>query len=218
MCIDCLKGYVTSHARGQDFTGEIYCPNSIGDLLGGCDSKPYPHKALAIRLTDEAFGEYIQGQKRLAERAMLQSIKEHKNEEKAANKNVSPIELAVQQAVQTIREDMLNLKCPRCDKVFIEFTDCFALECHDKQFCGCFFCATCLHDCGNTMPEAHQHVLKCRGALFGDEAGTQFRHETRARQLPMIQDYLKGFSDEIQTKILEVCGEDLKGAGLWPIF
>ena len=41
-------------------------------------------------------------------------------------------------------ESHLNLKCPRCLKVFHDFTGCLALTCT----CGCGFCGLCLRDCG----------------------------------------------------------------------
>lgn len=50
--------------------------------------------------------------------------------------------------------DDLNLCCPRCKKIFLDFDGCFALACT----CGAAFCGFCLQDCGE---DAHPHVRKC---------------------------------------------------------
>ena len=52
-------------------------------------------------------------------------------------------------------EEILTLKCPRCNLAFLDFDGCFALSCRG---CSCGFCAYCLKDCGN---DAHRHVATC---------------------------------------------------------
>jgi hypothetical protein len=53
---------------------------------------------------------------------------------------------------ERIVQDILNLRCPRCGQVFVDYTNCDALTCHH---CNCGFCALCLQDCGF---DAHNHV------------------------------------------------------------
>ena len=55
-----------------------------------------------------------------------------------------------------IQEDILNLRCPRCNQVFVDFNGCFALTC---SRCKAGFCGWCLADCGR---DAHRHVANCR--------------------------------------------------------
>ena len=46
--------------------------------------------------------------------------------------------------VRKIQDEILNLACPRCKTVFVDFDACFALKCRQ---CLCAFCAWCLQDC-----------------------------------------------------------------------
>lgn len=50
--------------------------------------------------------------------------------------------------------DALNVRCPVCDAVFVDFNGCCALTCQ----CGRAFCAFCQADC---REDAHQHVSSC---------------------------------------------------------
>jgi len=53
---------------------------------------------------------------------------------------------------------LMDLRCPKCSRVFGQFTGCAALTC---AYAGCHahFCAFCLADCGR---DAHPHVRECR--------------------------------------------------------
>jgi hypothetical protein len=53
-----------------------------------------------------------------------------------------------------ILDEVVNLRCPRCKTVFLDYEGCDALTC-GVAGCGCAFCALCLKDCGN---DAHPHV------------------------------------------------------------
>ncbi|KAJ0410081.1 hypothetical protein ATCC90586_004931 [Pythium insidiosum] len=67
---------------------------------------------------------------------------------------------ATRQWVQHIREKLLNLRCPGCDLVFVDFDfdSCAALTCANPH-CKRSFCAYCLADCG---ADAHAHVSQCK--------------------------------------------------------
>ena len=66
--------------------------------------------------------------------------------------------------VKTAIEDLLTLKCPRCNGVVgtsIEgpfFNACAAIAC---SRCPFHFCGWCLEDCGRSMEAAHRHVARC---------------------------------------------------------
>ena len=87
-----------------------------------------------------------------------------------------------------VQEELLLLRCPRCQAPFLDFTGCAlplergiegyreesgvergqsgraAADGEDRCFalqcgsCPCNFCAVCLHDCGT---DAHAHVATC---------------------------------------------------------
>jgi len=85
-----------------------------------------------------------------------------------------------------ILEEILLLRCPRCQAAFDGFTGCFALSCNN---CPCNFCASCLKDCG---PDAHQHVARCpekpNPGVFGDAA--EFEEGQRRRRTRLVEAYL----------------------------
>ena len=53
-------------------------------------------------------------------------------------------------------EEALNLRCPHCDSVFVDFDACASLQCS----CGGHFCAFCLRPSASAR-ESHEHVLVC---------------------------------------------------------
>lgn len=66
------------------------------------------------------------------------------------------VEVEAQSFVQQIQENILNLSCPRCKTVFLDFEQCAAVTCKN---CNCSFCGICLQDCGI---DSHGHViLRC---------------------------------------------------------
>jgi hypothetical protein len=56
-----------------------------------------------------------------------------------------------------IVNEVLTLRCPRCQTAFLDFDGCFALRCWNDTCC-CGICAWCLKDCGF---DAHSHVRVC---------------------------------------------------------
>ena len=57
-----------------------------------------------------------------------------------------------------ITEQILNIRCPSCQGVFVDFTGCFSVI-HDA--CRSCFCAWCFQ----IFPDAHGHVLRCPHSL-----------------------------------------------------
>jgi hypothetical protein len=79
-----------------------------------------------------------------------------------------------------IVDEILTLRCPRCKIAFVDFVNCFALTCSNKN-CNAGFCAWCLFDAGN---DAHQHVFNCKegnGNIFGGEEGTFENHHKKRK-------------------------------------
>lgn len=62
--------------------------------------------------------------------------------------------LASRQRIEELQSD----RCPRCERVFIDFEGCAALTCGYAD-CGAAFCAFCGEDCGD---DSHVHVRRCR--------------------------------------------------------
>ena len=103
------------------------------------------------------------------------------------------------------------MKCPRCRKVFLDFTGCFALSCPE---CGCGFCGWCLADCGK---DAHAHVHQCSdGPANGNPYGTaeEFDGSNTRRRRRLIGDYLATLDDATRHSVLDAVDVDLRGVGL----
>ena len=60
-----------------------------------------------------------------------------------------------------IVENILTLKCPKCDKAFVDFDGCLALQCN----CGTYFCGKCMEEFDSNR-DAHNHVLVCHGNYY----------------------------------------------------
>ena len=114
----------------------------------------------------------------------------------------------VHQARLHIVDELLTLRCPRCQAAFVDFSGCFALKC---SHCPCGFCAWCLEDCGD---DAHRHVASCPESKNppGDYFGTKpafDRHHLERRQ-HKVNEYLFGLSEEIRPHVVEQCRGDLQ--------
>lgn len=95
---------------------------------------------------------------------------------------------SVMMHLRNIQENILNLRCPRCQLVFHSFDGCFALKCRN---CSAAFCAWCLQNCGGN---AHQHVANCKyrrskDPLYGSILEFQECH--RKRKARLVAHYLK---------------------------
>eukprot|EP01038_Epipyxis_sp_PR26KG_P007628 gene7628-10385_t len=111
-----------------------------------------------------------------------------------------------------ILETILTLKCPRCDKAFLDFEGCFALKCGS---CPCAFCGWCLADCGT---DAHPHVLQCKlnptkpPQYFSTKA--EFDKAMRSRAISKLKQYLGGLGEELRAQIIKNIDVDLRDLGI----
>ncbi|TMW58426.1 hypothetical protein Poli38472_009985 [Pythium oligandrum] len=110
--------------------------------------------------------------------------------------SVNESDAVCERHVHHIREELLNLRCPKCRLVFVdfEFESCAALTCASAN-CTESFCAYCLAPCGQ---DAHKHVQKCEKNpnlpyYFTTEA--DFLRIHRERRQRLIQEYV----DEIKS-------------------
>jgi len=86
-----------------------------------------------------------------------------------------------------IVEDVLNIRCPRCRTVFMDFTGCFNLTCSRSE-CGAQFCAHCLRD--YALPYTARHVEGC--PIINGRSGTlhEFQAYHRSTLLSSLHLYL----------------------------
>lgn len=101
-------------------------------------------------------------------------------------------------------ENLLNDRCPRCQKVFIDQDGCLALYCG----CGCGFCGYCLKDCGS---DAHAHVRSCtymasRG-YFNNFQAVQAQRRTKR-----LAEYFSRITDKKEhNNLLTELAKDVQG-------
>jgi hypothetical protein len=121
-------------------------------------------------------------------------------------------EREVHQLVLKVREDVLNLKCPGCHAVFLDFDGCFALTC-SVNTCKMAFCAWCLKACGD---DAHAHVQKCplgKGqGLFGKIDVFHAHHVVRRSGI--ISQLLQDKSEHIQKLVCEALSKEILDLGI----
>lgn len=115
---------------------------------------------------------------------------------------------------QDITENILNLRCPRCNHVFVDFSGCFALTCVFNR-CGAGFCAWCLRDCGS---DAHAHVANCPENRTGDVYGRKedFDQHHRARKERRVEAKLKSanLSQTAMNILRTKLSKDLRDLGI----
>jgi hypothetical protein len=111
-----------------------------------------------------------------------------------------------------IVDEILTLRCPRCNQAFLDFVGCFALCC---SVCPCRFCGWCLKDCGDQ--DAHPHVSTCpekvgRDTYFGTLQ--QFESAQNKKRAQTLIKFLSSFAPEERKSIVESVAQDLKDLGM----
>lgn len=108
----------------------------------------------ATPLAFETLQRYADDRKHVALQGEFEQWKKGYEAELAAKSEGERRALAARRYI----EEMMDLHCPKCRRVFGQFVGCAALTC---EYAGCHahFCAFCLVDCG---ADAHAHVRTCR--------------------------------------------------------
>jgi hypothetical protein len=123
----------------------------------------------------------------------------------------------VLQARDHILNNILTLKCPRCAKPFIDFTNCCALTCMDEAGNGCnaSFCAFCLKLCDG---DAHKHVAHCPkntnpGRKLYVDSQEAFERDLKTRKAAAVREYLTTVPQQHVARVLFLCQGELEGLG-----
>jgi hypothetical protein len=124
-----------------------------------CKSTAWSNADLARALSEAQFAAYIDKLRAVSEnRVLVEQLQRHQAD-LAAQERLLRGEMARDEEIAAHRRHITNnllcLRCPRCKQVFVDFVNCFAL---DVRQMWCWFCAWCLHDCGE---DAHRHVNNC---------------------------------------------------------
>jgi hypothetical protein len=137
-------------------------------------------------------------------------------EEAAIEDPILKQEAAAQRHYRAIVDTIINLKCPHCSNMFIDFSDCYSVRCHSDDNAGCklYFCGWCLEKCYSS-DQCKGHARQCsynphKGRINGGRGEKLVKNGTSIplsefnivhgrRQKPLILQYLK---DEITNEEL----------------
>lgn len=178
ICKDCLSNYVVSKASEdlrllQVRQARVMCP------MPHCNSTHFSDADVACNTTAQAFAVHIQARMRLIEQRVSTEVESRIALELRSLLAMNPHERRVYEARKHVVDNILTLRCPRCDQAFFDFDGCFAISC---SACQCSFCAWCLQDCGH---DSHAHAASCSesfqpGSVFGSIA--MFEQACRKRR------------------------------------
>eukprot|EP00668_Euglena_longa_P035324 GGOE01045377.1.p1 GENE.GGOE01045377.1~~GGOE01045377.1.p1 ORF type:complete len:469 (+),score=134.59 GGOE01045377.1:195-1409(+) len=202
VCNRCLEEYAQTFL-GNDLRllraceGRLRCPQCPGRAT------PYPDQQLAQHLPTDLFGAYLALRQRLTEQQLAeqfdQQLQAALEAERAHLRWLDNKQQQVRQARQYVTESILNLHCPRCQQVFVDYDGCCALSC---TRCPCHFCGWCGRDCGC---DAHRHVANCSERPSGCDglfpgAGVWADFQLRRGQ-SLVEKYLRTLDAETRRAV-----------------
>jgi len=217
ICWGCLADYAQSESsagavgtQNVDNKGQLTCPE--------CRA-PYLLNKLAGESTPQHVFDRLENLKieRVAQAALTKELAEQEKRLKEEFEKILKIqnldERKAHELAFRIEHVVLNLCCPRCKQVFIDFQGCFALSC-PRATCRAAFCAWCLKDCGQ---DAHPHVAVCpenqnRGDYFGTDA--QFKEHHREKREREIQRIVQQETKEVQRILQRLLDKSLQELGI----
>ena len=124
-----------------------------------CESA-YPEKVLLSQLDEENASRLRERREQAVAAKTRTEEKNRYEEEKHREEAKSALEREAGKCRTHIEEEVMTLRCPRCNQAFDNYSGCAALTCSNNH-CGCGFCAICLTDCGS---DAHTHCTQVHGS------------------------------------------------------
>jgi hypothetical protein len=210
---DCLD---SNMARFHNDDGKLFCPkNRPRNMAGACGAGAYSDRAIAEHAADKAFSALIDARAKLIETKYAREseirIKEAVQKETERLQRMSQHQRLVHTARTHIADHILNLQCPRCGAVYVDFIGCCALKCA-RPGCGAGYCAYCQQDCG---ADAHAHVSRC--ALGGGQTfSSMVRLDSisRARRQRAVDAYLSTLAPSVRADVVTASAIDLRDLGI----
>jgi hypothetical protein len=166
---------------------------------------------IALCTTDATLAASLEARKRVHEAKLsaehsqqLQALKES-----LQNKFSDP----AKPVRDSIINDILTLRCPRCRQAFVEFDGCMAVTC-SRVACKANFCGICLADCGSSGA-AHQHIRTCRYGI-GEYHGRRdsIRGMQNAARKDKIMVLLRPLAPALAVGVVESLQKEFRDVGL----
>eukprot|EP00927_Polykrikos_kofoidii_P025754 TRINITY_DN23079_c0_g1_i1.p1 TRINITY_DN23079_c0_g1~~TRINITY_DN23079_c0_g1_i1.p1 ORF type:complete len:1105 (+),score=171.44 TRINITY_DN23079_c0_g1_i1:479-3316(+) len=216
LCSDCLAGHVCTEA-GKELRLVAACEGRIRCPEPSCSGVTFDDVDLARKVPAHAFEKYLACRQKVLEaqlaREMEAAMQTQLRAELQRLANLDELRRAVLLAVSHIQEEILTLKCPRCEQAFCDFDGCLALTC---SRCSCRFCGWCLKDCGK---DAHRHVRTCpekRGKDPFFATMVEFKEAVKLRQRGLVTAFLATLRAEVRRKVEQDLHTELAEIGYCP--
>ena len=160
-CKMCVSHFLSTRIESiSDDCKAVTCP------IGSSCNRTTPLGVALSCASPDAGNALIRNVESLMQKEMQSELDRLKREHESKLSRMSEDQRIVHHRRKEI-EELVLLRCPRCQQAFADFDGCLALTCANGR-CRAGFCGLCLKDCG---ADAHNHVKQCglnptRGEFF----------------------------------------------------
>jgi Protein kinase domain len=237
VCAECFVGHLNASRSSCDLRhreGHVYCP-SYNDEKSAChgydESKRFFTDIEIARCCQvcsntyrvdgaSAFDAYIKQQIRLKNAAFAAEVKEdyrvQLREECDRLIKLDKHSHSVHLHRTHIVDNILTLRCPRCQQAFCDFRGCFALRCCIDT-CQADFCGWCLEE-QKSSQMCHRHTETCpqkiaQGTTYYGEK-YQFEEAMHRLRSKKLQKYMVSVNSKLHDHVLDAIFADATSHGL----
>ena len=208
MCQECFENHVLAETKHIDFNGTVKCPLH---RMRECDCEGYTVSFIAKHVPEKVFAEYDRKRYEVKEKFLITKIEDDFKKKLALEQSMTEL----QKNRQYVVDNILTLRCPKCNQAYHDFEGCLSLQCSK---CKCYFCAKCHHRSADSRT-SHNHVATCavggklrHGSFFASKNEIfNFQNHMRSHKL---KQFLTRRSDKFE--LLHVLGKDLTDLKLNP--
>lgn len=200
MCADCFNSHVRVEttkplADHMAREGEVMC------FDGACDGKCFPARVIAELCSAELFDAYQNVKLKVNEVKIVKDQEESFQARLRRVEAMTAVELEVARRRRHVVENILTLKCPRCQQAFTDHSACMAVVC-----CSCpqRFCACCQAPAADASA-CHDHVKVCEfnlnpGSYFHDD----FAATKKNRATILVNRYVATIADaDLRARVVD---------------
>ena len=177
VCFECFESYLANHYERK---GKIICPYP--------DCKIVYTALQIVRCGEHIAAQWLKVFHRIGELEGVNSIRH--------------AYAGVFQDLRNRVHDALNLSCPKCQAVFIDYDGFDAVKCN---VCAQFFCGLCLQACLDSS-DAHKHASSCgknSGYFSGPEIKEEMHLKVKQEKVKLI---LKSITNEEKAWVMKTFG------------
>lgn len=217
LCWECLEGQVNASKdagaldSAKDAKGNIRCPHPGCEIIYDTELALKNKAPTGVLDALEGLRMTVYGNA-ASQEARRQALIEFEAEQERQDRlrEMDKDNCAAHKLHKQIVDDVLNLRCPKCNAVFYDFSGCFAVSCECRES----FCGWCLKGCGH---DAHAHVANCPenpqpGKVFG-KIEDFMRHHDRRRER-RINRIIGAENVNVQQLLRNLLQKDIEGMNI----